>query len=109
MNDALYFGNDTRFDDVQVQIGTPFAATSVTFAWEYYNGSSWVPLIVTDGTSNWTATGVQTIAFLPPDDWRDVVINTVRRMWIRCRVSAVNTPTEGRGPMRPLPSRWETT
>lgn len=96
VDDALYFGHSTRFDDIVVYIGTPFAATSVTFVWEYYNSSSvWSTLTVTDPTSGWIATGSQTIAFVPPIDWRYTTINSVSAWWIRCRISAVDTPTEG--------------
>jgi len=93
--DALYFGHNPRFDDVQVYIGTPFAADSAAFVWEYWNGSAWAPLAVTDGTNGWTATGQQVVGFTPPDDWRECEVNGVKQMWVRCRLEAVSNPTEG--------------
>ena len=98
VDDALYFGRRYyRFDDIQVYIGTPFAADDVTFTWEYWNGSAWGTLSVTDGTNNWTNLGEQTITFLPPDDWRYQDgwngINSI--FLVRCRISEINTPSEG--------------
>jgi len=96
VGDALYFGNnDSRFDDIQVYIGTAFAADDVTFVWEYYNGSAWTTLSVEDGTNGWTNLGQQTIAFMPPIDWETVDVNGGTYYWIRCRISAVSNPTEG--------------
>ncbi len=95
VNDALYFGHTPRFDDLWVWVGTPFAAASVTFAWEYWNGSAWTALEVMDGTNGWSATGQRIISFTPPDDWRETVVNGLTLMWVRCRIAAVSDPTEG--------------
>jgi hypothetical protein len=98
VDDALYFGLNQVFDDIQVYIGTAFAAASVTFVWEYYRRitSSWETLVVVDGTNGWTNLGQQTIGFVPPDDWWYSTVNGVaNQFWVRCRVSAVDTPTEG--------------
>lgn len=96
-NDALYFGNVPRFDDIQVYVGTAFAAQSVSFAWEYYSGltASWQPLTVQDGTNGFTTLGQQTIAFVPPDDWIYTTVNGQQRYWVRCRIASVTSPTEG--------------
>lgn len=95
VNDALYFGHNPRFDDLRVRVGTPFVASSVSFSWEYWNGSSWAALAVADGTNNWSAPGPRVIGFTPPDDWRETVVNGVTMMWVRCRIIAVTNPTEG--------------
>lgn len=94
-NDAIYFGHNPRFDDIRVFVGTPFAAGSATFAWEYWNGTAWAALSVTDGTNGWTATGQRTIGFIPPEEWREGEVNGVTVMWVRCRLAAVSNPTEG--------------
>jgi|UniRef100_A0A7C3WGW3 hypothetical protein len=93
--DALYFGHNPRFDDLRLYVGTAFAAQSATFAWEYWDGSAWVPLAVTDGTQGFTHLGEGTVAFVPPDDWRAVQVNGLIQMWVRCRLAAVTDPTEG--------------
>ncbi len=94
-DDALYFGHNPRFDDIRVYVGTAFVAAAVTFVWEYWNGSAWAELPVTDGTNGWQNLGRQIVSFVPPDDWREHPVNGVTRMWVRCRVSAVTNPTEG--------------
>lgn len=96
-NDALYFGNVPRFDDIQVYVGTAFAAQSVSFVWEYYSGltASWQPLTVQDGTNGFTTLGQQTIAFVPPDDWIYTTVNGQQKYWVRCRIASVTSPTEG--------------
>lgn len=102
VNDAIYFGKYegqnsgfNYFRNIRVYIGTAFAATSVTFAWEYYTGSSWAVLTVTDGTSGWTAAGQQVVSFTPPPTWSRTTVNGVNAVWIRCRITAIDTPTEG--------------
>ncbi|MCM8784607.1 MAG: carboxypeptidase-like regulatory domain-containing protein [Candidatus Omnitrophica bacterium] len=95
VGDILYFGKNGIFDDIQLYIGTAFAATSVTFVWEYWNGYNWVALTVTDGTSNFTNLGQQTVSFVPPINWRKTTINSQNMNWVRVRISAIDTPTEG--------------
>jgi predicted phage baseplate assembly protein len=65
--------------------GVPPAATEpVRLAWEYWNGSGWLPLTVQDDTSNLTASG--TIEFLaPPDFALRADFGTSPKYWIRAR------------------------
>jgi hypothetical protein len=98
VGDALYFGhNYQRFDDIQVYVGTAFAAGSVTFVWEYWNGSAWVALTVVDGTNGWADLGQRTIAFVPPIDWNtnNIGVGGGNFFWVRCRISAVSGTAEG--------------
>ncbi len=105
VNDALYFGNlagnstthlQNSWRNLKLYVGTAFAATSVTFAWEYYNGSSWTALSnVVDGTSNFSVLGENTVTWDMPTNWVPITINGVSCWWVRCRISAINTPTEG--------------
>lgn len=101
INDAIYFylsgDNDPGrvFSGIKVNVGTAFAATSVTFVWEYWNGSAWAELTVDDGTANWTNIGQNVIAFTPPDDWRWTTVNGAAGIWVRNRITAIDTPTEG--------------
>jgi len=94
-DDALYFGKNPRFDDIHLYVGTAFVANSVTFAWEYWNGSAWAALSVADGTDGFTSLGAGTVAFVPPDDWRETTVNGTQSMWVRCRIDSVSNPTEG--------------
>ena len=110
VDDAIYFARNDghNFRNLVVNIGTAFAAGSVTFAWEYalgansYNAPIWASLSVTDGTNNWTHLGLSTVEFIPPADWSMVRegdrIHTGlpdSQLWIRCRITAISSPTEG--------------
>ena len=96
----IFTGNSYRpWRNIQVNVGTAFAATSVTFVWEYWDGNSWETLTVTDGTGDWTNIGEQTISFDVTTSWRNNYTgnsSAIRRYYpIRCRISAIDTPTEG--------------
>lgn len=84
-NDAVYFGHNVRWYELNVNTGTVGAGT-YTVAWEYYNGTSWVALIdLTDGTGAFKTSGLQTVTFSVPDDWAKVTVDTDSRYWIRAR------------------------
>jgi len=100
VGDILYFGfQRNTWHDLSLTIGTPFVASSITLAWEFYNGSTWVPLTVTDGTSNFTTTGV--VSFSVPDKWRwKYNISGLSgpqhsAFYIRARITALTGLTEG--------------
>jgi len=52
MNDAFYFGYVNKFNGLTLNIGT--AGVGNTIVWEYWNGSAWSSLTVTDLTSGFT-------------------------------------------------------
>jgi hypothetical protein len=97
IDDAIYFGRIKEFKNIKFYVGTAFAATSVTFVWEYYDGSSWQTLSVTDNTNGFTNLGENEVTWNVPHDWdHGPVINSIYMVyWVRCRISAINTPTEG--------------
>lgn len=93
INDAFYFGGSLRggivpnlFQEIKINIGT--AGVGNTIAWEYYNGSAWASLTVTDGTNGFTTLGTNTVTFTPPTDWATVAVNAVTTYWVRARVTA---------------------
>ena len=105
VNDALYFGYQASdslpfgsrglsLRNIRFYVGTQFAATSVTFVWEYYNGA-WVSLPgVVNGDAILSA-NQQDVTWDMPEDMAGCTINGVYGYWIRCRISAIDTPTEG--------------
>lgn len=102
VDDAIYFlyYGDVKWNDIKLFVGTAFAATSVTFIWEYYDypAQDWVTLTVVDNTNGFTTLGENWVTFDPPTDWIPFyycLINGSRGKWIRCRISAIDTPTEG--------------
>jgi len=80
-------------------IGTAFAANSVTFAWEYLKEIGvWEALSnVVDGTNDLSNLGQNNVTFDMPDRWDRVNIigGPGNYIWMRLRVASVDTPTEG--------------
>ena len=98
-----YFGGTKPFGTLVFDIGTAMAASSWTIVWEYYNGSTWTALTVTDGsgffavsddTNKFQNTGVRTVRWSQPHDWATVAVDSVTLYWVRARISALTgTPT----------------
>lgn len=105
VNDALYFapsGDTTNFSRGLVfNIATAIAATSYTLVWEYMNRNTgaWTALpagTYLDQTNQLTVLGVCRFLFrLPMDMDSTYTVNGLNAWWLRCRVSAVDTPTQG--------------
>jgi hypothetical protein len=75
VNDAFYFGLQTSFEKITLNVGT--AGTGVyTVAWQYWNGSTWTALSsLVDNTSNFKVAGTNTVTFDVPTDWATTTIN----------------------------------
>ena len=52
--------------------------------WEYFDGTNWSPLVVMDGTKNFTVSGF--VDFVGPDDHAKTMKFTEDRYWIRARL-----------------------
>ena len=52
--------------------------------WEYFDGTNWSPLVVIDGTKNFTVSGF--VDFVGPDDHQKTMKFTEDRYWIRARL-----------------------
>jgi len=52
--------------------------------WEYYDGHNWSPLVVIDGTKNFTQSGF--LDFVGPDDHQKSLKFTEDRYWFRARL-----------------------
>lgn len=106
-NNKMYIGYPEPFDMINVVIATSRSGGSA--AWEYWNGSGWSALTVTDGTAGFSqAAGstVYVVLFTPPEDWAPVSVNSSRnRFYVRVGISRAST--------KPVLSRiygdnWET-
>jgi len=78
-SDYLYVGDDAKFSGVAFGFHTP--ALGVTLKVEYYNGSSWSTLSVTDDTENWVQNG--NITWTAPADWAQTDVNGDTKYWVR--------------------------
>lgn len=92
VNDYILFAFGMKFWGIRLTVGTAFAAAAVTFVWEYWDGSAWATLPVSNEDAM-TALGQQDVEFTPPADWG--VHATIDGYGIRCRISALTAITEG--------------
>ncbi len=88
--DRTYFGHSSRFTSLTFSFGT--LGTSATYVWEYWNGSAWTTLSVTDGTSSFTANGTVTWTS-PGGSWATTSVNSVTMYWVRVRFTGSNPAT----------------
>lgn len=91
VNDAFYYGNDTKFINLNLNIGQAGVGTAIT--WEYWNGA-WTALSPTDNTTGYTVAGTNTVTVTPPDDWVVTTVNGQEAYWWRARVSTASFTTQ---------------
>ena len=98
VNDAIYFGGSASvFSDLVFNVGTAVVATGMTLVWEYYQaGGVWTTMDkLKDDTNGFTVTGVNTVRFPFHWQWSNATVNALSRLWVRCRISALGSITEG--------------
>jgi hypothetical protein len=66
-NHALYVGADSKFSALVIGLSTA-ANVTITPTFQYWNGSAWVTLSVTDNTAGLTLNDV--ITWTPPANWQ---------------------------------------
>ncbi len=86
--DISYFGKTSKFDSVSWMLST--AGVNGKIAWEYWNGSSWMPInhFISSYLPSFTGTGY--IQFMPNSDWATTTVNgeSTPYYYIRARVIA---------------------
>ncbi len=104
IGDAFYIGNigtiDNRkiygkFNAVNITIGTS-GNTSLTVAWQYWDGDSWEPLtFVRQDLVDFDEAAAADYwnTFKPPTDWQNTVVNGTRAYYIRVRVATFSSTT----------------
>lgn len=89
-NDAFYVGYSHVFTEVRFNIGT--VATDGALTFEYWNGTAWTALTVTDLTDNFKNSGSNSVTFTAPRDWATTTVNSQGPFYyIRARVSTAGT------------------
>jgi hypothetical protein len=99
LGDAFYFGGDIPFKRLRVKTTTAGVYSGFTLQWQYYNGS-WTPLNVRDMTDKLKKAGTNWLCFEFPSDWITTAVHGNTKYWIRCIVTAFNSPaltTEPKG------------
>lgn len=80
-NAAIYFGSTSLFNSAGIAVVVAGAGGSPVAVWEYYNGSTWATLTVTDwpNATSWTSlmtvVGYGHIKFTPPSTWAPTSVN----------------------------------
>lgn len=97
VDDCIYICYYYTLDRFRVTIGTTFAATSVTFVWEAYVDGAWAELTLTKNEiGDFDVAGTKWMWFVPPIGFnRTNPISKGTHHWIRVRIDALDTPTEG--------------
>lgn len=90
--DILYIGAKEVFDYINFHLFINGVIETNQTEWEYWNGSNWIQLSVTDGTNGGTGplTRSGTVSWTVPSDWLATTVNGMLRMWIRLRLLADN-------------------
>ena len=87
-SDLFFVGiSGRKFDTIYFDLAQ--AGSGLILSAEYYNGTGWSPLTITDGTNNLTQDGA--ITFTPPSDWAETDVNGVTAYWVRLSTGAVTT------------------
>jgi hypothetical protein len=86
-NDAIYFGGDEKFSEIQIYLSQPGSYSGISIVWEYWNGNTWSTLTVTDESNGFTNTlqKIWEIRFTIPHDWVKTTVNGYEAYWIRAR------------------------
>lgn len=86
----LYLGKSIPFRDFSVLVKS-FATAAETLIAEYWNGSSWTALTITDNTSNFQNNG--TITYSTPGTWATTSVNSQTLYWIRLSTASTMATT----------------
>ena len=89
--DTIELGYALRFWGIRFTVGTAIVADAVTFIWEYYIGTGWSTLKVTNPNAL-LSTGVQDVMFTLPSNFQGVT-GAVPKIIVR--IVSVTNPTEG--------------
>lgn len=89
-DDYLYVGHSVKFNQMTVDVGATPNAIASTLTCQYFNGSAWTALTITDGTAAAGATLAVdgSVTWTIPYAWALTSINNASGYWLRFKVSA---------------------
>ncbi len=94
VGDAFYFGGDTEFAQVELEITTRRFGDLV-LAWEWWDGALWQPAVdLVDGSQALTVEGVSRVEHAPQPGWVPLTISGRTAYWLRARVSAFTSQAQ---------------
>lgn len=80
-DDIVYLGKDATFGSTCWELDTGASGAGITPVFEYWNGSAWTVIGVTDNTSGMKNSG--TVTFSVPGDWATNDVNGEVKFWFR--------------------------
>jgi len=91
--DAIYLGMTEEFDYIYFLLGVS-ASASTDPTWEYYSGSSWSPLTLTENPG-YAFTSSGRVGFTAPADWAPTALNgeTTPKYYVRVTRTAPTVAT----------------
>lgn len=89
VDDFIAIGYTDPFTSITIDVGTVKTDVS-TLVFEYWDGSDWTSLAVTDGTTGFTVSGSHAITWTEPTDWvsKKLSTDTEAYYYVRVRCSA---------------------
>jgi hypothetical protein len=96
VNDCIYWGRKLsdkeheKFAGIRIYLDSKFTYPTKAFTWEYWNGSTWDQLSVTDNDVFTKEPGQYSVYFRPPVNWAKTTVNNQKAYWVRCRLSKVS-------------------
>ncbi len=90
-DDRIYVGYDSAFDGIEVVLAI-VSSDDIVAVFEYWNGSAWTALTVTDGTNGFVQSG--DIEITVPVDWTTKDVNGTSKFYVRIQRTedTVTTP-----------------
>lgn len=102
VGDILYVTSfnmiEATYDSVLFYVGTAMAGTGIVITPEYYNGTSWVTIVdYNDETNQFTSLGAKRFSWdiTKQTSWTVINIDGRNDPWVRFRISALTTITNG--------------
>jgi hypothetical protein len=93
VGDAIYFCGLDMFTTLKLKVDRAAVYIGITMQWQYWNGSAWTALITMDGSNYFQNDGTHFVLFMPPSNWTKTSLWTINGFWIRCIVTALNSPS----------------
>jgi hypothetical protein len=94
VGDYAAFGFTSTFAQLKFDYANGTAGIGGAVAWQYWNGTAWTSLSVTDGTTGFTAAAADglTVTWTAPSDWATKAISSGESLYyVRAVISTVYT------------------
>lgn len=89
VGNAIYLGHSSTFIALCGTLST--AGAGGTYALEYWNGSAWVTLTQTNGTTAVLTSANIHMCWKVPTNWAQTAVNGTTKYWVRLRCTATHT------------------